>query len=463
VHYHTPVAAPAYAIARAAGVLSRRLGRGGGTSLPGKLLIRWRPEAIRDLSGTLPGGAIVLSATNGKTTTARLLAACLRAGGHRLVTNPSGANLVSGVATALLATSSDPDGADLGLFEVDEAALPVVADQLRPRVVLLMNLFRDQLDRYGELEELAARWRTMLEALPPEVVVVLNADDPAVAALGDAHPGATYFGIDDPAPVLSGLPHAADSKRCRRCDAPLVYDVVYLGHLGHWRCETCGWSRPRPDVRATRVVVDGLSGVELEVATPAGAVAARLPLPGLHNAYNATAAVAAASVLGIAPALIAGALQEIQAAFGRAERVHLDGHDVLLLLVKNPAGANETIRTLLLDPDPIDLLIALNDRTADGRDVSWIWDVDFEPLLGHIRQLTLTGDRAYDLALRFRYAGFPPERMRLVPDLERAVDAAVAAAPDGRPIPMLPTYTAMLDLRRILVRRGAAEAFWRDR
>ncbi len=457
------MAAPAYALARAAGVLSRRLGRGGGTSLPGKLLIRWRPEAIRDLSGALSDGAIVLSATNGKTTTARLLAACVRAGGRRLVTNPSGANLMSGVATALLATSADPDGADLGLFEVDEAALPAVVDQLQPRVVLLMNLFRDQLDRYGELEELAARWRTMLEALPRETAVVLNADDPAVAALGDAHPGATYFGIDDPAPTLPGLPHAADSKRCRRCDAPLTYDIVYLGHLGHWRCEACGWSRPRPDVRATKVAVDGLRSVELEVATPAGPVIARLPLPGLHNAYNATAAVAAASVLGIAPALIARALQESQAAFGRAERVHLDGHDVLLLLVKNPAGANETIRTLLLDSDPIDLLVALNDRTADGRDVSWIWDVDFEPLLDHIRQLTVTGDRAYDLALRFRYAGFPSERMRLEPDLEAAVDAAVAGAPEGCPVSMLPTYTAMLDLRRILVRRGAAEAFWRDR
>ena len=457
------MAAPAYAIARAAGVLSRRLGRGGGTSLPGKLLLRWRPEAIRDLSGVIPGGAVVLSATNGKTTTARLLAACARAGGYRLVTNPSGANLVSGVATALLASRGAAGAADLGLFEVDEAALPAVAEQLEPRVVLLMNLFRDQLDRYGELEEIASRWRTMLRALPPATTVILNADDPAVAALGDAHPGAIYFGIDDPAPALAELPHAADSKRCRRCDAPLTYDVVFLGHLGHWRCEACGWSRPQPDIRATRVGVDGLRGVDIEIATPQGPVSARLPLPGLHNAYNATAAVAVASALGVALSSMSRALEESQAAFGRAERVRLEGRDVLLLLVKNPAGANETIRTLLLEPEPIDLLIALNDRTADGRDVSWIWDVDFEPLLGRIRKLTLTGDRAYDLGLRFRYAGFDPDRIQLEPDLERAVDAAVAAAPDGQPVSMLPTYTAMLDLRRILVRRGAAEEFWRDR
>ena len=205
------MAAPAYAIARAAGRLSRRLGRGGGTSLPGKLLMRWRPEAIRDLAGVIPGGAVVLSATNGKTTTARLLAACARAGGYRLVTNPSGANLVSGVATALLTTSGAAGAADLGLFEVDEAALPAVVEQLEPRVVLLMNLFRDQLDRYGELEDIVSRWRAMLQGLRSGTTVILNADDPAVAALGDAHLGATYFGIDDPSPALAELPHAADS------------------------------------------------------------------------------------------------------------------------------------------------------------------------------------------------------------------------------------------------------------
>jgi UDP-N-acetylmuramyl tripeptide synthase len=454
------VGVPAYAIARAAGSLSRRLGRGGGTSLPGQLLLRWRPGAINEMAASMPEGSAVVSATNGKTTTARLLAGCLRADGRRLVTNQSGANLLSGVATALLA---DRGSGDLGLFEVDEAALPAVVAQLEPRVVLLMNLFRDQLDRYGELEELATRWRAMLATIAPGTAVLLNADDPGVAALGDGFPGATYFGIDDPSPALPGLPHAADSKRCRRCDTPLVYDVVFLGHLGHWRCDSCGWRRPLPAVRATHVHVDGLSGVDLTVETPSGTVSARLPLPGLHNAYNAVAATAAAVALGVAADLIGPALERSQAAFGRAERITLDGRDALLLLVKNPAGANETIRTLLLDPDPVDLLVALNDRTADGRDVSWIWDVDFEPLLGRLRHITVTGDRAFDLALRFRYAGLEAERMDVVPDLERAVDGAIAATPAGRPLYMLPTYTAMLDLRRILVRRGVAEDFWRDR
>ena len=455
--------APAYALARAAGVLSRRLGRGGGTSLPGKLLLRWRPQAIRELATQLADGSVTVSATNGKTTTCRLIGDCMRAGGHRVLTNPSGANLMSGVATALLAERSTRPHSDLGLFEVDEAALPGVARQLAPRVVVLMNLFRDQLDRYGELEELATRWRAMLQQLPAETIVVLNADDPGVAGLGDAHPGVVWFGIEDPSPALAELPHAADSKRCRRCESPLHYDVVFVGHLGHWRCPSCGWSRPTPTISATRVVVNGLQGVDLEVATPQGPVVTRVALPGLHNAYNVTAAVAVSSVLGIGPDVSATALAMSDAAFGRAERVTLNGREALLLLVKNPAGANETVRTVLLDPEPLDLLIALNDRTADGRDVSWIWDVDFEPLLPRIRSLTLTGDRPYDLALRFRYGGLDPERMRVVESIEAAVDSAIAGTPEGRPLYMLPTYTAMLDVRTILVQRGVAEEFWRDR
>jgi UDP-N-acetylmuramyl tripeptide synthase len=455
------VASPAYALARAAGGLSRRLGRGGGTSLPGKVLLRLRPDAIREMARRIPEGAVVLSATNGKTTTSRLLAGCIRASGRGLVTNPGGANLQSGVASALLAHDGRP--ADIALFEVDEAALPAVSDQLRPRVVLLMNLFRDQLDRYGELEELATRWQAMVGGLPAGTVVILNADDPLVAALGEGRDGVVYFGIDDPDVALATLPHAADSTRCRACGAALVYDAVRLGHMGSWRCAGCGRRRPTPQVRVTHATVDGLDGVDLDVTTPAGEVRCRLGLPGIHNAYNAAAAVAAAWALGIPGATVATALEQSQAAFGRAERLTIGDREAMLLLAKNPAGANETVRTLLLSGEPLDLLIALNDRTADGRDVSWIWDVDYEPLLPRVRHLTLTGDRAWDLALRFRYGGLAPARMRVVPDLAAAVDHAVAATPAGGRLAMLPTYTAMLELRRLLVSRGLAQDHFRDR
>jgi UDP-N-acetylmuramyl tripeptide synthase len=457
-----PVSGPSLRIARAAGSLSRRLGRGGGTSLPGKMLLRMRPEAVRDLAAGLPRGVALVSATNGKTTTARLLAACVRGAGWTVAANPAGANLLSGVATALLEARSRRPAPELGLFEVDEAALPEVARQTEPRVLLLMNLFRDQLDRYGELEHLAARWGEVVGELPDSTRVVLNADDPAVAALGAGRPSTLTFGLEDPAAGGTELPHAADSVRCRACSAALAYDRVYLGHLGRWSCPECGLERPRPDVRATRVALDGVRGLTLEAETPAGPVRARLALPGLHNAYNATAAIAGAVALGVPLEHVAPALEASTAAFGRAERLRVADRELVLLLAKNPAGANEIVRTILLDPGPLHVLMALNDRTADGHDVSWIWDVDYELLLERLAHLTLTGDRAYDLALRFRYVGLDGERMQVVPDPAAALDAALAATPAERPLYALPTYTAMLALRALLVRRGVAHDFWRD-
>jgi UDP-N-acetylmuramyl tripeptide synthase len=216
-------------------------------------------------------------------------------------------------------------------------------------------------------------------------------------------------------------------------------------------------------VRATRVELRGTRGIAVALETPLGEVRAELPLPGVHNAYNAAAAAAAAVAMGIPRDAIAAGLAESPAAFGRGERVTLDGRELVLLLAKNPTGANETVRTVLLDPDPAHLLIALNDRTADGHDVSWIWDVDYEPLLDAAASLTLTGDRAYDLALRMRYAGLPAERMTVLPDPDAALDHAVATVPAGGTLYVLPTYTAMLGLRDTLVRRGVAEAFWRER
>jgi UDP-N-acetylmuramyl tripeptide synthase len=455
--------APAVAIARAAGGLSRRLGRGGGTSLPGKVLLRLRPGAVGELGSRLQHGATLVSATNGKTTTTRMIAACAREAGMPLVSNPSGANLLTGVATALMDARLRRPDARGALFEVDEAALTDVARQLGPRVVVLMNLFRDQLDRYGELETLAERWEEMVRTLPVDARTVLNADDPAVAVLAGAHADPILFGVDDPAVALAELPHAADSTRCRVCSASLEYRRVTLAHLGHWMCPSCGASRPEPSVRATRVELRGVRGIAVTIATPAGEIAAELPLPGVHNAYNATAAVAAAFAMGIPPDAIRRGLASSGAAFGRSERLTVEGRDLVLLLAKNPTGANETVRTVLLDPEPLHLLIALNDRTADGRDTSWVWDVDYEPMLARAASLTLTGDRAEELALRFRYADVPPEAMNVVRDPGEALDAALRAVPEGGTLYVLPTYTAMLGLRAILVERGLAEDFWRER
>jgi UDP-N-acetylmuramyl tripeptide synthase len=444
------------AIARAAGALSRRSGRGA-TSLPGKLLMRMEPRAIERLSRRLRDGSAVISATNGKTTTAAMVAAILERNGTRPVHNRAGANMAGGVATALLgAARGDRIDGDVGLFEVDEFWLDRVVAQVRPRALLLANLFRDQLDRYGELETIADRWAATVTAAPG-THLVLNADDPLVADLGRERTGGallTYFGVQDDGVALRGLAHASDSKHCRRCGAPYVYDAIYMGHLGRYHCPNGHARRPEPDVSASAVVLDGTRGARFELTVAGERAAVALPLPGLYNVYNALAAAALTRALGVAlPDIVAG-LEATKAAFGRAETVQIGGRDLAILLVKNPAGANEVLRTLALDDGDHDVLAVLNDRTADGRDVSWIWDADFEVIAGRVRRVTCSGTRAAELALRLKYAGVPTDRLHVVPALDRGLDAALDAG-EGRLV-ALPTYTAMLALRQLLVARGAA-------
>ncbi|MEJ7825640.1 MAG: MurT ligase domain-containing protein [Solirubrobacteraceae bacterium] len=441
------------ALARVAGALSRRTGRGG-TSLPGKLLIRIEPHAMARLSSRLRDGSAVISATNGKTTTAAMVSAILEGSGARLVHNRAGANMAGGVTTALLdAARGSGIDASAGLFEVDEFWLEQVVPQLRPRALLLSNLFRDQLDRYGELETIADRWACAVAAAPA-THLVLNADDPLVADLGRDRANVTYFGVQDDGVALDGLAHASDSKHCRRCGAPYVYDAVYLGHLGRYHCPNGDGPRPEPEVWASAIALDGTRGAAFDLHVGAQRARVTLALPGLYNVYNAVGAAALAHALGASLEAIARGLAATRAAFGRAETVLVGDRELAILLVKNPAGANEVLRTLALDPGELDVLAVLNDRTADGHDVSWIWDADFELLSDRVRRVTCSGTRAAELAVRLKYAGVPAERLHVVPALADGLDGALSDG-DGRLVAM-PTYTAMLELRALLVARGAA-------
>jgi lipid II isoglutaminyl synthase (glutamine-hydrolysing) len=447
------------AAARAAGAVSRRAGRGG-TSLPGKLLMRLEPHAIGRLAARLPRGSAVISATNGKTTTAAMVAAILERGGTRLVHNRAGANMAGGVASALL-SAARRDGrlaGDTGLFEVDEFWLGQVVDELRPRALVLANLFRDQLDRYGELDTIADRWLDVCARTDADLV--LNADDPTVADLGRARggdaaaPGIVFFGVEDDAIALRQMQHAADAKHCRRCGAPYRYEAIYLGHLGRYVCDNCGARRPEPSVAASDVVLEGVRGARFTLRAPGGERAIALPLPGLYNVYNALGAAALALTLGASLDDVAAGLHAVSPAFGRAETVRLAGREMSILLVKNPAGANEVLRTLALEPGEHDLLAILNDNVADGRDVSWVWDADFEVLAGRVRRVTCSGTRAAEMALRLKYAGVEEARIAVASGLDDGLDRALADG-DGR-LFALPTYTAMLGLRDLLVARGAA-------
>jgi UDP-N-acetylmuramyl tripeptide synthase len=290
---------------------------------------------------------------------------------------------------------------------------------------------------------------------------VLNADDPLVADLGRDRQGITYFGVNDRSQALPELGHAADSKHCRNCGTPYIYDTVLMGHLGHYRCPRCGRERPAPSVVAEAVRLDGMSGARLSLATPAGRAQVKLPLPGLYNVYNALAAAALALELGASLDDVSPALEGFGGSFGRVETITVDGRPVSILLVKNPAGTNEVLRTLTLESGELDLWLALNDGIADGRDVSWIWDADFELLAGRVRRATCSGTRAEEMALRLKYAGVEAHAA-VDRDLESSLDRAVATGRDeGRPLYALPTYTALLELRDLLARRGLAPR-WAD-
>ena len=460
--------------ARGAGQAARLLRRGGGTALPGLVADRIAPGIMRRLTRQLRRGSIIVTGTNGKTTTSRMLGVVLEAAGWHPIHNRSGSNLVRGLV-ATLVTESNLRGklpADSGLFEVDEATVPAVAAQVHPRLILINNLFRDQLDRYGEVDTVSRRWRETLATLDARNTVVLNADDPAVAVLGrETRARVVYYGIADTRQALAALPHAADAIDCPICGHRLVYSAILLSHLGHYACPQCGFARPAPQVVAERVDLHGTESTRLEIRSPRESFAVELALPGLYNAYNGLAACAAALVLGVTPAVINAGLAGFRAAFGRIERVAAGstGKNLLLALVKNPVGFNEVLRMLFpvllagdAEPPPRHLLIIINDLIADGRDVSWLWDVDFEMLAppGRVATATCAGIRATDMANRLKYAGLDPARIRVVEDLAAALEATLAALPPGETLYVLPTYTAMLAFRGLLQARGWVSQFW---
>jgi UDP-N-acetylmuramyl tripeptide synthase len=405
---------------RAAGALSRRLHLGGGTSIAGVVAQRLYPDIVGHLSTQLRHGSVMVTGTNGKTTTSGFIAAILNDAGLRVWRNREGSNLMRGVAGALV-IRAQPNGSlrrsgqAISVFEVDEAVVPQFVESVPPRVAVFNNLFRDQLDRYGEVDSVAARWQQAVRALPDSTTLVLNADDPGVASLGEDFTGqVVYFGIDDPALDLSGSSErhqTMDTRTCPHCGADYIYTMRFYSHTGHYSCPKCGYTRPVPQVRAVKVHNDSFDRLRVEVETPEQLGEVVIPLPGLYNVYNALAAIAVTQALQVTWSPIVSGIEQFKPVFGRGERVQIDGRTVRLLLAKNPTGFNEVLRTLFSD-DALrkqNILFILNDNIADGRDISWIWDVDFERIVGYTNTLTVSGTRALDMALRLKYAGVRQE------------------------------------------------------
>ncbi len=451
---------------RTAASLSRRLGRGGGTVIAGHLIPRVAPSALREITRLLPLGSVVVSGTNGKTTTTRLIAHLLRGAGYPPLHNRAGANLLTGLYTSV-ALNADWRGrprADVGVFEVDEATLPPSLLQVTPRVLLLHNIFRDQLDRYGEVHFVASLWRQAVAALPAECHLALNADDPLVAALAETGSRATLlmYGLEDSSAGGTRLPHAADARLCPRCGSALRYDTVYYGHLGWYACVACSFARPRPTVTASALEPLGDAGTNVTFTTPDWTIRVRVRLPGLYNVYNALAAVAVASALGLSADAVARGIETFTTAFGRLERIPVEDRELFLALVKNPVGFTEVLHTILAQPGRKTLMIPINDLFADGTDVSWLWDVDFEQLQERVNVAVCSGLRAEDMAVRLKYAGIEPERIKVENEPRRALEMALAAAEPSETVYALPTYTAMLAVRDVLRETGYVKGFWAD-
>ncbi len=447
------------------GSIVRLAGAGGGTTFPGKVVRSLHPRFVPEVLSGLELGCVLVTGTNGKTTTAALVADILKTANIPLVHNRTGANLMSGIASALIKQSlvDLEKYTKLGLFEVDEAVLPEAIDETDPRIVLINNLFRDQLDRYGELDTLAGKMKASVEKLSPESTLILNADDPLVSSIG-AHLKCKviYFGINTDAYSLKGIEHAADSKHCSLCGTRLEYGYHIFGHLGNYRCPKCGAERPDPDVFAESVRLKGFDGSNCSIRTPAGNMELWIPLPGLYNVYNVLGAIAVSLTLGIEPEAIADSIEQFKAAFGRVEKIQIDGRKLVMILAKNPAGFNEVIRALSNIEGGLNIIFALNDNIADGRDVSWIWDVDFENLKGKISRVICSGIRAWDMALRIKYADTEAPFLWIEPHVGRAMERLIESVEKDGTVYVVPTYTAMLDARRILSKKGYVSPYWEE-
>jgi lipid II isoglutaminyl synthase (glutamine-hydrolysing) len=434
----------AVGVAKTVTGLVRTLGLGAASVLPGEIARRLHSRLLPLLFEQVNQGVILVVGTNGKTTTSLLLKQILSDRGYSVIHNSSGANLINGLITALL-SNADMTGkisADYAILEVDENILPLLLKNCQPKYILALNLFRDQLDRYGEVDTIAQRWGKEIALLPADTTIVLNADDPTLSSLGQQlKQKVLYFGLNEPELYLDEIPHAVDSIYCPRCGHLLDYQGVYLSHLGDYHCPSCGFAK-------SKVALESKGHPQI--------------LIGLYNKYNTLAASVLTQSMGIKPDDIYPTVQNFKAAFGRAEELSIEQKQVRIMLAKNPVGMNETIRAVndlkKLGKSDVTLLV-LNDRIPDGTDVSWIWDVDTEELVKLGGTLIVSGDRVYDMALRLAYSSESVDAEKnnfaliVKEDLPEAISTALEYTKVAETLHIIPTYSAMLEVREVLVGR----------
>lgn len=408
------------------------LNLGNGSTWPGHLALKLNPNFLKDTRSQNPHLQVIfVIGTNGKTTTTSLIRHILDYSGRKVIQNMSGANMLNGIASTLLLNSSllNKIKADFLLFEIDENSFPLLCQEITPNLIVALNLFRDQLDRYGEVNTIFLRWQEAIKNLPRTTQLILNADDPLIAYLGKKSPlSELYFGVDTTTARKKKLEHQSDSTYCPNCGEKLAYSKVFFSHLGVWKCNNCQLVHPQHILTNSHYY----------------------PLSGLYNKYNTHAANLAAGFLGITDEEIRRALKSFSPMFGRQEVLKVRGKEIEIILAKNPTGFDQALETVI-EKKGSDILLILNDKIADGTDISWIWDTDVE-IIPKKFKITVSGTRVYDLALRLKYAQDRPEdfanQIQIEPDLEKAIQDALKKSEDK--LYILPTYTAMLDVRKIL-------------
>ena len=459
------------ALAISAGKLAGASGRffriGGGTSLPGMIARRIDPNILKSVVGASTAEKIVITGSNGKTTTARMTATIADYAGQRVSHNRTGSNMLQGV-TSVAVNFADMFGrldSDVLLFEIDEGTIPLAVPEIQPDVVLITNIFRDQLDRYGELYSVAKALDKMLESLPETSTILLNGNDPQVANFGqNAKAQRLFFGLETTEVGTPVPEQSADIIRCIHCQEDLLYEVAYMSHLGLYRCPNCGYTLPKLDFAATAVQLapDGEGPSHVKIRTPKGEIELDIPLPGVHNVYNAVAAIGATMSAGFDMAKAPAAIASIRPAFGRLEKIQAGDQTIYLAFVKNPTSFNLMLRLIKQHSTEKHALIVASNTVIDGEDFAWLWDVDLEEIAPDIRDIVCSGSKAEELAMRMKYADIPINKISTIHEREAALDAALKNAGPGGTLYIMASYTPTNELRRIMQKRGWVKHFWEE-
>lgn len=436
----------------------RKLGKGG-TNVPGRIALKVYPEVLGQLAKGVT--TIIVTGTNGKTTTSRMIEKSLSDSGYKFFSNKSGANMLSGI-TAEFATNSTLGGKnryEYALIECDEAAFKTVSKYVDAKCVVVTNVFRDQLDRYGEVTHTLNSILTGIKN-SPNAVVCINADDSLSVSMKDEISNkVVFYGVESEI-YKNRVEEVSDAPYCIKCKSEYVYDYVTYGHLGGFRCPNCGYHRPETEVSVEKVVASTPDSSTIILKLHGKEYTTTINLPGGYNIYNGAATAAAGYVLGLKDETIVSALSDFECGFGRMEKFTVNNTDIRMILIKNPAGCNQVLNFLSNNTEPSLFIVALNDRFADGTDISWIWDVDFEKLnqlSDKLTEIWVTGRRADEMAMRFKYAGIAVDKIKVIKDYEKLIENA---ANQSAPVYIMPTYTAMLDIREIFSKNYGFKEFW---